>query len=115
MYQRVIDHAPHQRAQLLLAGAQPLGGLLFGGDVTAGDIDLPRVGGHGPGDPPPGTVTVTETVFHVHPLHTVRQLLPPGDGGRLVVGMTQLTDVQRFDFVLGLAEQGCPGGVDAGK
>ena len=56
---------------------------------------------------------MTQTVLDACGLHAVRQLLAHCDGCRRVVGMTQLIDVQRFDFVLGPTEQICPRGVDA--
>ena len=61
--------------------------------MAAGYVDETLIGCHGPGDPPPRAVTVTETVLDAHGWQTVSQLLAHGDGCRRIVGMTQLADV----------------------
>jgi hypothetical protein len=56
---------------------------------------------------------MAETVFDAHVLRTSREICTRGNGGRSIVGMAQFVDMQRFDFVLGPAEQVCPCGIDA--
>jgi hypothetical protein len=76
-------------------------------------VNEPLIGGHRPGDPSPRSIAVTETVFDAQVLHASRELSPRGNGCCCIVGMAQLVDMQRFDFVLAPAEQICPCGVGA--
>src|SRR5215813_8001453 len=81
--------------------------------MTARYVDEPVIGGHRPGDPSPRSVAVTETIFDAHVLRASRELSPCGNGCWCIIGMAQLVDMQRFDFVLAPAEQCCPCGVGA--
>src|SRR5215470_3060914 len=81
--------------------------------MAARYVDESVIGGHRPGDPSPRSIAVTETVFDAHVLHASRKLSSRGNGSCCIVGMAQLVDMQRFDFVLAPAEQICPCGVGA--
>ena len=111
----VIGDAGDEGAELPLALAQGLGGTLFGGDVTAGDVDLAVIGRHGPGNPAPGAVAMAEAVLHAHRHDALRQAGAAGDRCRRIVGMAQLAHMHGLDFVLAPAEQTAPGRIDAGE
>ena len=98
---------------MAVALAQGLGRFLFGRDVAAGDIDEAFVGGHGPGDPAPAAVAVTQTVFDAHGRHALCEPRADGVRRRRIVGMAQFAHMQRLELVLAPAEQTGPGRVDA--
>src|SRR5262245_38764452 len=81
--------------------------------MAARYVDEPVICGHCPSDPSPRSIAVTETVFDAHVLRASRELSPRGNGCCCIVGMAQLVDMQRFDFVFAPAEQICPCGVGA--
>src|SRR6185312_8673962 len=111
----IIDDAQDQRAELTLVLAQRFERLLFGGYVTAGDIDGAVVGGHGPLNPAPGPIAMANTVLHAYRGRAARKFCAGSDRGGHIVRMAQLVDVHALDLVLAPAEQSGPGGIDAGE
>src|SRR5579885_3126270 len=113
--QRIIGDARGQEMEAPFAVAQLFDRPALVGDVTAGEVDVAGIGGHGPGDPAPGAVLVAEAVFHAHGGHALRQPGAAGDRRRRVLGVAQFAHVHRLDLVLAPAEQARPGRIDAGE